>query len=306
MKLSIIGYKNHAIRLGKLLGGMGYDNIIYFNHHSDSDSDIEDSDVFFICSPNETHMNWIDRLTRFDKYIFCEKPPVSNYEELNKIKDYREKLYFNFNYRFSFLANQLEAYNRNDELGAPIYINCISTHGIAFKDSFQKNWRFNNNNLLSSIIGNLGIHYVDFLSYIFGPITDIDLDYLSIVSSELPDTCKMTLNLENCFSDILLSYAAPFENKVIVIYENGIVELSNGTVTVSGPRETFDENGLFAVPSSETLKKYNNSKDYYDDSLIKSLKYFLSCAQGNNSLSKNMYEKSIQSNKVLFDLVNSK
>ena len=97
-----------------------------------------------------------------------------------------------------------------------------------------------------------------------------------------------------------------FENKIMVIYENGIVELSNGTVTVSGPRETFDENGLFTVPNSQVLKKSNNSKDYYDNSLVKSLEYFLSCVEKNISLSKHLYEKSVQSNKILFDLVNQK
>lgn len=303
MKISIIGYRNHATRLGELLKKIGHDKIVYFNHHSDSESDIQDSDVFFISSPSETHMDWIEKLSKYNKYIFCEKPPVANFEELNKIKDYRDKLYFNFNYRFSFLGNLLESYNKSNELGAPIYANCISTHGIAFKDSFRNNWRFNNNNLLSSIVGNLGIHYVDFLSYLFGPISGVDLKYLSIVSSELPDTCKLTISLENCFSDVLLSYAAPFENKIIVIYENGIVELSNGTVTVSGPRETFDKDGFFTVPKSKILKEYKNSRDYYDNSLIKSIEYFLSCVEHNISLPRNLYEKSIQSNKIFFDLV---
>jgi len=302
MKISIIGYRNHAIRLKELLEKMGHDETFNYNHHVNSESDIQDSDVFFISSPSETHMDWIEKLSKYNKYIFCEKPPVTNLEDLEKIKDYRDKLYFNFNYRFSYLGHLLENYNKNNELGSPIYVNCISTHGIAFKDSFQKNWRFNNKNILSSIIGNLGIHYIDFLSYLFGPINDLDLKYLSIVSPELPDTCKLTINLENCFSDVLLSYAAPFENKIRVIYDNGIVELSNGIVTVSKPRDTFDEHGFFSVPKSETIKQYNNSRDYYNDSLVNSIKYFLHYAKNNFDIPVHHHNQSIQSNEILLDI----
>ena len=54
MKISIIGYKNHAIRLRELLEKMGHDQIVNYNHHVNSENDIQDADVFFISSPTET------------------------------------------------------------------------------------------------------------------------------------------------------------------------------------------------------------------------------------------------------------
>ena len=44
MKITIIGYKNHALRLKSILNKLGYDNVVNYNHHTDS---LEDSDVFY-------------------------------------------------------------------------------------------------------------------------------------------------------------------------------------------------------------------------------------------------------------------
>ena len=83
MKITIIGYKNHALRLKSILNKLGYDNVVNYNYHTDSlDRDIRgsmyDPEVYFISSPNETHVEWIDKLKEQDKYIFCEKPPATN------------------------------------------------------------------------------------------------------------------------------------------------------------------------------------------------------------------------------------
>ena len=55
MKITIIGYKNHSLRLKGVLNELGYNNVVNYNHHTDS---LEESDVYFISSPNETHIEW--------------------------------------------------------------------------------------------------------------------------------------------------------------------------------------------------------------------------------------------------------
>ena len=82
MKITIIGYKNHALRLKSILNKLGYDNVVNYNHHTDWDHR-DDSDAYFISSPNETHGEWLDKLKEKDKYIFCEKPPATNLEDLD-------------------------------------------------------------------------------------------------------------------------------------------------------------------------------------------------------------------------------
>ena len=302
MKIAIIGYKNHALRLKNLLEFLGYNNIINYNHRTDSESSIEKSDLFFIASPNDTHYYWINKLAGYNKYIFCEKPPVVSQKDLIKIKNFNKTLYFNFNYRFSYLAKVIKEYKKSKVLGNPIYINCISSHGLAFKKSSNKNWRFNNEDFFSSIVGNLGIHYIDLISFLFGKIKDLSIQNYNVVSKKLPDTCKITLSLKNCFADIFLSYAAPFKNDINIIYENGIVYLRDGSISIGKPRDTFDEKGFFKSPKTEIVKQFKNSRDYYDNSLLESIKYFLYCAKNNLGISKNHYNQSIQSNKLLLGI----
>jgi len=302
MKISIIGYKNHSLRLRKILNDLGYDDIFNFNYHKDSSNTLEDSDVFIISTPSDTHVDWIKKLEDYNKYIFCEKPPATNVKDLNEIKDYKEKLYFNFNYRFSYLVKIINNYKKSNKLGSPIYISCLSTHGLAFKESFKDNWRFKNQSLFSSIVGTLGIHYIDLLAYLFGPLTELDIKYLSVSSKNLPDTCKLTVSMKNCFADILLSYASPFTNRINIIYDNGIIELVNGELSLREPRDVYDKDGYFTSPRKKIIKKFNNSRQYYNDALSESIKYFLSCASNNLKISKDHYMQSIESNKILLNI----
>ncbi len=61
-----------------------------FNHNEDDINELSASDVYIITSPNETHVEWIEAIRSFgqDKYIFCEKPPATSHEDLQKIKEY--------------------------------------------------------------------------------------------------------------------------------------------------------------------------------------------------------------------------
>ena len=297
MKITIIGYKNHALRLKSILNKLGYDNVVNYNYHTDT---LEDSDVYFISSPNETHVEWIDKLKEYDKYIFCEKPPATNLEDIGRLELLlNKKLYFNFNYRFSSLVKLAKHYIETKELGKLLNINCVSTHGLAFKESFQDNWRFKSDNLFSSIIGNLGIHYIDLVGYLCGNITDINIKTGSIVSDKLPDTTTLDIVNDLCDVKVFLSYAAPFRNQVTMLFDNGILELVDGNVTLQTPRDTVDKNGMFKPPDYIYLEVFNNSKEYYDDSLKSSIEYFMNCVENDEPISTEHYNQSITTNKKL-------
>lgn len=297
MKITIIGYKNHSLRLKGVLNELGYNNVVNYNHHTDS---LEESDVYFISSPNETHIEWIDKLNGYDKYIFCEKPPVTNLEDLHKLEKFSNgKLYFNFNYRFSSLVKRAKEYIDTEELGKLLNINCVSTHGLAFKDSFKDNWRFNNDNLFSSIVGNLGIHYIDLIGYLCGNISNINIKTDSVVSDKLPDTATLDVNTDLCDGKVFLSYAAPFRNQVTLLFDNGILELLDGKVTLQTPRDSVDENGMFRPPDYICLDIFDSSKEYYNDSLKSSVRYFMDSVENYKPIVSDHYNQSITTTKKL-------
>ena len=184
-------------------------------------------------------------------------------------------------------------------MGKLLYIDCISTHGLAFKESFQDNWRFKSDNLFSSIVGNLGIHYIDLVGYLCGDITDINIKTGSIVSDKLPDTATLDIVNELCEAKVFLSYAAPFRNQVTLLFDNGILELRDGKVTLQTPRDTVDEDGRFKPPNYTTISEFTTSKEYYDDSLKTSVEYFMNCVENNESISTENYNQSITTTKKL-------
>ena len=303
MKITIIGYKNHALRLRNILHELRFSKIYNYNYHKDSISDFEDSDAFIIASPNETHIEWIEKLHSSGKYIFCEKPPVTNLRDLNKIKSFiNGKLYFNFNYRHTLFAKNISNYLRTNEIGKLINLNFVSTHGLAFKSSYQNDWRFKGNNLFSSIIGNVGIHYVDLVGFICGGISNIKVEKFSVISNELPDTAKIRLNTKLCYADVLLSYAAPFRNQATSIFDNGILEFLDGELTIQKPREVYDDNGRFMPPKKKHLNKIPmTAKQYYDQSLKDSINYFLNFVKNNSNISLEEQLLSIQNTKIFLE-----
>ena len=87
MKISIIGYKNHASRLESLLKGIGMRPHMW-NHHTDNFTDLIGSTAIIIASPNDTHVEYIKKILEVcpESYIFCEKPPAVNLGELDYLE----------------------------------------------------------------------------------------------------------------------------------------------------------------------------------------------------------------------------
>tara|TARA_B100001250_G_C19813966_1_gene797242 strand:- start:4214 stop:5068 length:855 start_codon:yes stop_codon:yes gene_type:complete len=277
-----------------------------FNHNQDDIADISACDVFIIASPNESHTEWIKTIRSLgkDKYIFCEKPPATDQQQLNQVKDFDPKIYFNFNYRHSLLAELIKKYIGNNKIGKVIHATFTSSHGLAFSKAYKDNWRFAGQNLSSSIIGNVGIHYIDLVNYLFGSIKDISITTRKIASNNLPDSSFISINSETCTSSIFISYAAPFRNEAKVIFDDGIVELRNGHITLQSPRDVFDNNKRFVPAAIKTIEpSFNDSKSYYDDSLINSLKYFFSIAKNNKLFSSKSYDKAIITNQIILDKI---
>jgi len=303
MKIGIIGYRNHARRLLSIIN----DNticskfIVYYPDNStindgfDSTglrsaftltSDIQQlysTDCVFIASPTETHFNYVKMFSlNFKGYIFCEKPPCSTVEELDQLNSFgdneKSRIYFNLNYRFSALSQLIKKFQKTGEFGQLISMQFNSSHGLACRHSYASNWRNNTSSKLENIIGNVGIHYIDLVSYLFGSIKDVSI-YSSKVSKQSinPDnalivvTSGMTLPVS-----IYLSYSAPFNNSAIVIFSNAIIELRNGVITVQSPRDVVDkDSGMFCPAKIKNIVNFSSSREYYDDALIKSVENFI-------------------------------
>ncbi len=317
VKLGIIGYRNHASRLISSLATKPDCKISYIYHptktvddsrSTNNISDLFNCDAVIIASPNDTHFEYIEKLlSNFSGYIFCEKPPVTNLNDLAKLENFsienKNRIFFNFNYRFSKLSENIQSGMQSDSLGTIITINILSAHGLAFKKDYGESWRADGKKNPHNILDTVAIHYVDLLNYYLGKPSKISY-FPSLMSKNGTsyDTCNITMQYGNGSSaNIFNSYASPLVNEIYVVGTNGVLTIRNNMFELHSPRDTFNSNGFFTTPPTSKKNNFDMESDYYD-SLRNSLDYFILNVQNKKSMDIHQFEASILSNRMILQL----
>ena len=313
MNIGFIGYGNHASRLTSLLDESSFEKILRYHPSKASEGttndliSLFDCDAVFITSPNETHFDYIDLLVdKSDCYIFCEKPPATTMPQLSKLKGYCEKnkgrIFFNFNYRFSALAKILQNIQDTDCIGGVMLINAAISHGLAFKDGYERSWRANYEPNKSVVLDTSLIHLVDLFNYIHR-----SSDTLSVVSCQSSsfyygsDTCSITLSgTKGLVINLFASYAAPYQFKMSATGTDGLIEINRDGYALYSPRDTFNDEGLFIDPPKQESRNYNFECDYVQ-SLKNSLEYFMDHLDAKDELSISHYDTSLETMEFLME-----
>ena len=318
MKLGIIGNRNHALRLRNIIEKKRNCRIDFIfhptkkiddNRSTNNFSDLLGCDAIFISSPNKTHFNYIRRLQKFNGYIFCEKPPVISKNQLNYLEklplERKRKLFFNFNYRFSKISKNLESQLNSTKIGKIIQINIIATQGLAFKKIYLDSWRADGRKNLHNLLDTVAIHFLDIVSLHLGDHDNIIYlaDNFSRNGSSY-DTSHLFIKFKKGpFVSIFNSYASSYIYEIMVIGTNGYFTCRDDELIIRSPRNTFDSKRLFIPPPIKNKKKFNMQDDY-NDSLRKSVDYFLHCVMKKNKIPINFFQTSILTNRIIINLKN--
>ena len=318
LNFGIIGYRNHA---GKLISFLEKNseckiNCIYHPTKSLDDrftnnfSDLYDCDAVIIASPNKTHYQYVEKLAKnFNGYIFCEKPPVINNEELKKLEKltnkWKQKIFFNFNFRYSELSGIIKKRINSKELGNIIHIDICGTKGLAFKKEYKNSWRADGKTNLHNLLDASTIHYIDLISLYLGKIKN-SAYFPSLISNNGTsfDTSYVVVKYNNEVTlSIFNSYATPLINELCIIGTNGYMTIKDNKLMVKSPRDTFDKNGLFTDPPVYFKSNFSISNDI-ENSLKKSLDYFISHVKKDENLDLELFENSLQTNRLILNLKN--
>lgn len=318
-KLGIIGYRNHAARLISICEKSNNCEVelIYHPTKSNEDrrftndfSDLFNCDAVIIASPNHTHFHYIKKLLEnFDGYIFCEKPPVISLAELTTLENLptniKEKIFFNFNYRFSKLGDTIRSFLTSPQIGRIISVDFVLAHGLAFKKEYVKSWRSDGTKNLHNILDTLSIHYLDLANFYFGKPNRIN--YFPRVMSQNGSSFD-TSNLLIEYTDgktvcLLNSYASPLLNEVRLLGTNGIVYIRNNRLRVCSPRDIFDKKGFFASPPIIHDAPFHMEREY-ENSLINSFSYFSSHIIQKKPISLDYFQTSLETNRQILELHN--
>lgn len=290
--MAAIGCRNHAAKVISLVeSGEGAEVTCLYHPQGKIDdprgtsdlSAILASDAVFILSPNATHFPYLHYLREqgYSGYIFCEKPPVTTASDLAHLRRFpSERLFFNFNLRFGALASAILEALKSGELGKLVHLSAVVTHGLAYRESFSGSWRALRESHPKSVFESVSIHFIDLFQWVAGPLLSLENEF-SIVAQRGTawDTCKTDMVHESGASAcIVSSYAAPYLLHVLVIGTNGVIELRDGELTVSSPRDTFDETGLFMSPPAQR-RMVLEPRDLFAESLPHAVRFFLNhCA----------------------------
>ena len=315
-KIGIIGFGNHASRIISIL--KKFKNIeIYKIFHptkivlqnigTNKFDDLYDCDCILILSPDDTHFEYISKLSKnYNGYIFCEKPVVTKLDELKKLEnineDKKKKIFFNFNFRFSKLSEIIKNEINKKKIGEISYINILSTHGLAFKKEYLDSWRSDKQKNQHNILDSLAIHYFDLILFHMGNVKNLNY-YPRLVSKNGSsyDTCRLVLETENASVIIYCSYANPKINEIVIIGTDGYITIRNNKKEMFCPRDTFDPKGFFIKPPMIENEDFD-FEDEYIDSLKKSLEYFIDTVKNKKSIDLKNYEKSIMTTKLLIEM----
>ena len=300
IKIAVIGNGTQSRRIQKILKKLKHTFLIYKPSNKKKNTlnfeKIKRCNVVFICSPNNSHIDYIKKLN-LNRFIFCEKPPVSKIKDLNYLKKLNgKKIYFNYNFRFlkiSEILSNLKKY----KLGKLIYANIITTKGLAAKKEYKNNWRSDRKRCPKGVFEMVSIHILDLINFFFKikKIHNLSLSNFSNIGSSF-DTSEIKLQLENnAIVNIFSSYYAPLYKGWTMIFDNGMINLENNKIEIRGPRNNFNKKGLFVPPKIIKAFRISAAKDY-NNSLFKSVSYFLSKCKKNRSFSRHHYKISLDSN----------
>jgi len=333
MKIGFIGYRNHALKLLKLTDKLELKKsfLIYypdseklksqFDSHSISSpsvltsnfEDLQTTDVIFIASPTSTHFEYLRKLSRFyNGYIFCEKPPCGSVNDLQELSSFddkiKQRIFFNFCYRYSAFATTCKRIVSNNEFGVPISLTFRSSHGIAFKDFYKENWRNTSALPLDNILGNIGVHYVDLTSYLLGGVNDISFSATSVApNTKYQDSIQIQIKRKSGLPvSVFLSYACPHDEFAQLIFSDGIVEFQNGVLTTRSPRDTFNTDGFFTSPPIKSTTSFASSVDYYDKAIANSLTEFFYMVEKSSKIPLDLFDSAIHSTQIILNCVDNK
>ena len=304
LKLCIIGDGVHSKRIQNILEKKEIDFKIFkpqskTNYKNENIEHLKSYDAIFIITPNETHFHYLDVLHK-DCYIFCEKPPTNNFSNLKKLfKINSENIYFNFNFRFSKIAEifkNIKKYN----LGNFIYANIIIGHGLALKKEYANNWRSDKTKCPKGVFEMVSIHWLDLLNHIFN-VTNFNQPSLFSMSKigNSFDNSHISLKINNKnIVDIFTSYTVPLTKKKLFLFDNGLIEQNENLIEIRGPAMNLNKNNFFLRP--KLLEKFiidENSDSKL--SLKKSLEFFLKKVKTKEKFSQTDNIKILNLNKLI-------
>lgn len=304
-----IGDGSHATRIKKILSDLKVDiNLIQHNRLIDiiDQTDVVNSNIIFIMSPNNTHIDYLKKLSKIYKgYVYCEKPPINKYEDF-EIFDLinPSKVFFGFNHRFSEFQQFILDTKANYDFGELININIHMSYPFSVKDNYKKSWKSDNTKSPYGVIENLGIHYLDLAVSLMGKVNKVFLNSTNLNNAgTADDTASISLLHENgAASNIFVSYATLAKESLYFTFKSGDISYNGEEFKSYYPRETFNPEGLSICPPVVFSKRIEGELLYLN-SLQNCVAYFIEVVLNSDNFNHDLFNQTRISTLAMFGRV---
>ncbi len=129
-------------------------------------------DVVDICTPNNLHLDMIEKAVKAGKHILCEKPLATSLEEAEKISKLtsgNEKCYgMVFNNRHLPSAIRASQIVKEGKLGRILSFRSVYRHSSGTDPQKAAGWKQNKDICGAGVLFDLGSHAIDLLNFVLG------------------------------------------------------------------------------------------------------------------------------------------
>ena len=140
----------------------------------------------------------------------------------------------------------------------------------------------------SGVLENLSIHFIDLFQFLYG--FDSLYGHFSSFRNGVPMTSDLTGRSQMDIGfNLHCSYAEPCEQKLDLIFKNGIVSVTSDMTEVRAPTLVLDTHTGMCVDSPVVNSMRKGFVDIAKDSRREAMKYFLDIAFNDNKEEKKIY-----------------
>ncbi len=213
-------------------------------------------DGVVLATPHSQHEQQIIDAVRARKHVFCEKPVTLTRKSINKAMTEVEKSDVIFaaghNRRFLPALKYMNSLIRDGDLGRILHIegNMSGHVGSRYTNDM---WRVDPNESPAGGMAGSGIHVIDAMIYLLGPIKEVSAQSFRLVNEiNLDDTTNMLFRFENGKTGYLVALTATTPTfRIQVFGEQSKVELIGENILEIQPVNGVQTRMTFPSVSTE-------------------------------------------------------
>tara|TARA_B100000809_G_scaffold111611_1_gene110162 strand:- start:126 stop:1130 length:1005 start_codon:yes stop_codon:yes gene_type:complete len=224
------------------------------------------TDGVVLSTPHSQHANQVIQAANAGKQVFVEKPLALSvhdaYRATKTCLDQEVILAVGHNRRFSSGVSEIKRCLQSGKLGQVLHVEAHFSGNSAMNFS-HTTWRANREESPAGALASIGLHMIDTIQYLLGPIERLCcLSKRQVLSVEIDDTTSALFELQSGITGTIGTLFATPSNSLLRIYgTGGLIEAKNefSEVSFQGDGELYEN--ILIQPSNTLTAEFSGFCD---------------------------------------------